>query len=88
MKKTQDQKQIESIKKFFSENKIPEEPIMLNKWTKLDNPKKFVEVHMGMIEAMDAKTARPYIARLRELGTIILNNKIKANEQPNQTTTP
>lgn len=76
MKKIQNQKQIESIKDFFARNDIPDEPIMLNKWTKLNNPKKFVEVHISMIEAMDEKIAEPYINRLRELATIILNKKI------------
>lgn len=81
MKKNQDRKQIEAIKDFFAKNEVSDEPIMLNKWTKLDNPKQFVAVHISMIDAMDSKTARPYIARLRELSLIIIKTKIdKYNE--------
>ena len=79
MKKMQDSKQIEAIKDFFARNEIPDEPIMLNKWTRIDNPKKFVEGYIAMIDIMDSKTATPYIARLRELGIIILQNQIKTN---------
>ena len=75
MKKNQNRQQIETIKDFFARNEIPDTPFMLNKWTKIENPKLFVEVHISMIEAMDEKTAKPYINRLRELATMILNKK-------------
>ena len=77
MKKTQNRQQIETIKDFFTRNEIPEEPILLNKWTKIENPKLFVEAHISMIEAMDEKTAKPYINRLRELATIMINKNNK-----------
>lgn len=83
MKKMKNKKQIEAIKEFFVRNEIPKEPIMLNKWTRLENPQKFVEVHIAMIEAMDEKIAKPYISRLRELSLIIITNKTKDNEQIN-----
>lgn len=75
MKKNQNRQQIETIKDFFAKNEIPDAPFMLNKWTKIENPKLFVEVHISMVEAMDEKTAKPYINRLRELATMILNKK-------------
>lgn len=80
MKKNQDRKQIEAIKDFFARNEIPDEPIMLNRWTRIENPKKFVEAHTSMVESMDSKTARPYIARLRELSLIIIKTKTKPEE--------
>jgi hypothetical protein len=75
MKKNQNRQQIKSIKEFFARNEIPDTPFMLNKWTRIDNPKLFVEVHVSMIDAMDEKTAKPYINRLRELALMILNKK-------------
>jgi hypothetical protein len=75
MKKNQNRQQIESIKEFFARNEIPDTPFMLNKWTRIENPKLFIEVHISMIDAMDEKTANPYINRLRELALMILNKK-------------
>jgi hypothetical protein len=76
MKKTQNRRQIEAIKDFFARNEIIDTPFMLNKWTKVENPKLFIEAHISMIEAMDEKIAEPYINRLRELAFLILNKKI------------
>ena len=76
MKKNQNRQQIESIKEFFARNEIPDTPFMLNKWTRIENPKLFIETHINMIEAMDEKTAEPYINRLRELAVMVLNKKV------------
>ena len=77
MKKNQNIQQIETIKDFFAKNEIPDTPMMLNEWTKIENPKLFVESHISIVEGMAEKTAEPYVSRLREFAVILLNKKNK-----------
>jgi uncharacterized protein DUF6965 len=60
------------IEKYFRDNGIPEGEIYLNAWTKIVNPKLFVEASISTLKANPRKKVyMPYFERLLDFYKIV-----------------
>lgn len=64
------------LRGFFESIDIPTTPIQLNKFTRLENPRLFVDSHMKFIECKeDNETYLPYMRRLYEFKKYLETHK-------------
>jgi hypothetical protein len=67
---------IAEIKNYFATIELPKQAIKLNTGTTITDCKKFVINHLNFVEFNNGKrTFLPYLERLKELRTIVNNNK-------------
>lgn len=63
---------LSELEKYFSEANLPEEPIQLDKHTKITNVRKFVDSHLEVLRGNSGnKTFMPYYNRLMKLKNFI-----------------
>lgn len=58
---------IQELRQYFNFKGVDTDPLVLNAWTKIENPRKFVRSHLAMIISQNGnKTYQPYLERLYE----------------------
>jgi hypothetical protein len=63
---------IEELEKFFSVNKIPQDPVMLDEGVQITDVSLFIESHLAIVKGQNGKPRYlPYLDRLRELKRIL-----------------
>jgi hypothetical protein len=66
---------IEELEEFFFNTTIPEKSISLNNFSKISNPKKYIETYLSIIKTNNGnKTYKPYFERLQLLKDILSKN--------------
>jgi hypothetical protein len=75
------------LEQWFKDNPPPTTPIRLDRCTVVTNPKKMVELHLGMLKANTGNaTFLPYWDRLIQLHHILKNQNNGEDQKNTQTT--
>lgn len=63
---------LDELEEYFHSHALPEEPMMLNGWTKILNPMGFVNAHISICRGNFGKdTYLPYMKRLIEFKDLL-----------------